>query len=588
MKKRIRFGGLVLASALALTLVAPIQYTNAEETAFTLSEFDLNMTAFIPEEALIPTSASVIELQIGNSSIYVDGTLEQLDENKALTPVIKDGYTFAPIQGIVEELGGIVYLDLEKSEIIVEYQEKTLLFQVGSKTITTHTDSDMTTEEMSVAPTIIDGQVMFPVSLLSQALDCEVYWVEEDRALVITQDYITKRLLVWMKDGVSFPDLGETDAEVFESGDGLYVIQCDSVSTTKNLFSFLETHSSVDLVTVDSTTALQMYIPNTSSFSRGQVIVPTMPQSPSSAVTQPSVPTVPTIPTVPNIPEQPNIPNQPKENIQLSEQDWGSSRTGLDDMNYYIGTNYPNSTLTVAVLDTGVEASHSLLTGRVLTGYNAINGGTNTNDTNGHGTMVSGIIASNTPDYVKIYPVRVMDNSGAGTELVVMNGMKMAMAQGVDVVNISFGSTSTMTSLEKLIELAVDSGITVVIAAGNESTNTIDCSPASLSSAIVVSSVDNSDQFSSFSNYGASVDLSAPGENVLTATIGNSYTYTSGTSFSAPYVAAASALVLVENPDFTPSQVELTLRNATDDRGSWGYDEFYGEGILNLVHYLNQ
>lgn len=138
---------------------------------------------------------------------------------------------------------------------------------------------------------------------------------------------------------------------------------------------------------------------------------------------------------------------------------------------------------------------------------------------------------------------------------------RMNMAQGVDVVNISFVATSTVTSLEKLLKQAVDSGITVMITAGNESTNTMDCSSASLSAAIAVSSVDSCDQFSSFSNYGASVDLSAPVENVLTTTMENSYTYTSGTSFSTPFVASASALLLVETPDFTPAQVDLTLRN---------------------------
>ena len=202
----------------------------------------------------------------------------------------------------------------------------------------------------------------------------------------------------------------------------------------------------------------------------------------------------------------------------------------------------------------------------------------NTADQAGHGTAVSSLIAGATlgaSKGVTIVPVRVLNCDGSGSESSIISAAEWIAGKltgAPAVVNLSFGIQSALlngdTSLEDAFQGLITAGATVVAAAGNDGAKACDESPASLPAAITVASVNQSDAESTFSNYGDCVDLYAPGESVYVASTKSIYSVGvgSGTSFSAPLVAAAAAQVLHDHPAWTPAQVAADISS----RASYG------------------
>src|SRR5690606_11666940 len=159
------------------------------------------------------------------------------------------------------------------------------------------------------------------------------------------------------------------------------------------------------------------------------------------------------------------------------------------------------------VIDTGVLASHSQFGGRVSGGYTAINDGRGTNDCNGHGTHVAGTVAGSTYGVAKaarVHPVRVLGCNGSGTKPGVIAGMDWVANNHVKpaVANRSLGGGASRAT-DKAVQNMVNAGVTVVVAAGNDSANACNDSPARAANAITVGSTTSSDARSSFSNYGS-------------------------------------------------------------------------------------
>lgn len=263
----------------------------------------------------------------------------------------------------------------------------------------------------------------------------------------------------------------------------------------------------------------------------------------------------------------------------ISTRAWGVDRLDQRALPLSGTISRPTSgrLVNVYVIDTGVYAAHDELALRIAQGRNTIEGALNpadTNDCNGHGTHVAGTIAGRTlgvaPD-ATVIPVKVLDCFGSGTLAGVVAGIDWMVANhesGVPAVaNLSLGGGVSPT-LNAAIARAVADGITVVVAAGNSNDDACNYSPASEPSAITVGASDRTDLRSSFSNWGACVDVFAPGSQILSAAISgpNAEATLSGTSMASPHVAGAAALVLDAFPLLTPAEVAQRI-TASATRG---------------------
>lgn len=278
-----------------------------------------------------------------------------------------------------------------------------------------------------------------------------------------------------------------------------------------------------------------------------------------------------------------------------------------------------NERITVAVLDTGVELAHEELKGVVdkradfvnmegldttsfigdTLGYDSI-----PEDEVGHGTHVSGIIAGRgvkMPEGVapkcKIMAVRVLatmkqgDNRvGAGLIDNINTGIKWAVDNGADIINMSLGVKQEYGGLphEEVIRYALDKGVTVVAASGNDGTND-KYYPGALPGVLSVGAVSESGTIAPFSNFGA-VSLMAPGSNVYSSFLNNTYAFCSGTSQAAPFVSGAIALLksysLEQGRKLKDNQVKYLLKHTCDKTGKSFRSEKSGFGKLNILDAL--
>lgn len=236
------------------------------------------------------------------------------------------------------------------------------------------------------------------------------------------------------------------------------------------------------------------------------------------------------------------------------------------------------------VIDTGVRSSHAQFAGRVRTGFVSIeqggDDGNGSEDCNGHGTHVAGTIAG--ADYgvapeAEIIPVRVLDCGGSGYTSDVISGLDWVAANHAEgalaVANMSLGGGYS-AAVNAAVQGVIDDGVTMVVAAGNSAADACNASPASAPAALTVGATDSDDRRARFSNYGACVDLFAPGVDIVSADA-DSDTATathSGTSMAAPHVAGAVALQLASSRSTSASVVSSAIsgtasRNRVADPG---------------------
>jgi uncharacterized protein (TIGR03382 family) len=243
------------------------------------------------------------------------------------------------------------------------------------------------------------------------------------------------------------------------------------------------------------------------------------------------------------------------------------------DTSYTYATNGAGST--VFVIDSGILSTHVDFASRVDTGKGgtAIDDGYGSEDCNGHGTHVAGTIGGSILGVAKgatLVPIRVLDCNGSGPTDGILAGIDFVAANhpARSVANLSLGGAAS-PALDVAIQNLVASGVTVVVAAGNENQDACNVSPAREPSAITVAASTVTDTRASFSNWGRCVDLFAPGMDITSAwiTSDTSTNTISGTSMASPHVAGAAALYLAQQPAATPAQVSAALvAAATPDR----------------------
>lgn len=249
----------------------------------------------------------------------------------------------------------------------------------------------------------------------------------------------------------------------------------------------------------------------------------------------------------------------------------------------------------VAVLDTGVFGTHPELAGSVLAGTDLIGNDSDPEDVAGHGTLVAGVIAAHANNAdgaagaaygAKILPVKVLDDTGSGTDSTVAAGITWATSHGADVINLSLGGPDPAPVVLTAIQSAVAAGVVVVAAAGNEGTD-VPMYPAAyapqVDGLLAVSATDDYGSLTDFSSWGDWVTLAAPGYQVVGPSASGWYTTGTGTSFAAPFVSGAAALVVAHSPALTPAAVEQRLVSTATDAGPRGIDPYYGRGVLDAA-----
>lgn len=277
-----------------------------------------------------------------------------------------------------------------------------------------------------------------------------------------------------------------------------------------------------------------------------------------------------------------------EENI-INYISWGVERLGIDKYAKHIKDENKENTVTIAVIDTGIDYNHSIFKDKLLySGYDFINNDDDPYDDSlqGHGTHVAGIIADSTRelDNIKILPIKALNSFGIGTISSLGNSIKYAIDSNVDIINLSLGLTDGVHSnlIEELILEAVNSGITVVNAAGNSNSNTMYSCPSHLDEAIIVSAIDINNNKAYTSNYGPNIDVAAPGVNIYSSIPGDNYAYKSGTSMAAPYISSIAAMIKLNNPELEPLEIENIIKEYSVDIGEKGIDWYFGSGVPNM------
>ncbi len=253
------------------------------------------------------------------------------------------------------------------------------------------------------------------------------------------------------------------------------------------------------------------------------------------------------------------------------------------------------TSIVVAVADTGIDTDHPDLAAITVGGVNVVSSNTNIEDSNGHGTMVAGVIAAihdnetliaGIAPNARIMPIKVSESEDGSAHLSdLINAITYAAQQNVKIINVSYGPLCGSQAMEDATAFMRSKGGFVIIAAGNDGQEyTCSDDPA----AIYVSATGKDDLKTSWSTYGNFVDVSAPGESIATTLNTGNAGYANGTSFSAPLVAGIIAQIWGTHPDLSLTEVENILYKALEDKGTLGADNLYGKGRVNLLKALEE
>jgi subtilisin family serine protease len=271
----------------------------------------------------------------------------------------------------------------------------------------------------------------------------------------------------------------------------------------------------------------------------------------------------------------------------------------------------------VAVLDTGIDWTHPDLAANIWNdssgyhGYNFISnnhqpmddntnsyndvGGWDSNTYTYHGTHVAGVIGAVISNnlgiaglaQVRLMAVKVMNDSGEGTDATVASGIRWAVDNHANIVTMSLGVDGPSTTLQDQIEYASQNGVVTIAASGNSGSSMVSY-PAAYPSVIAVGAIDSTLRRATFSNFGSGLDIMAPGVQIYSTQGGGGYQALSGTSTAAPHVAGVVALMLSVNPALTPVEIGSVINATASDISRVGYDTATGWGIVDAFRAVEQ
>ncbi|WP_231387558.1 S8 family serine peptidase, partial [Dolichospermum circinale] len=278
-------------------------------------------------------------------------------------------------------------------------------------------------------------------------------------------------------------------------------------------------------------------------------------------------------------------------NDQYYSKQWNLHKIGIESA----WTRSKGSGITVAVIDTGITKVRDLHETKFVKGYDFVNDTEPAQDDNGHGTHVAGTVAQSTNNSygvagvayeANLMPLKVLNADGAGTVADIAEAIKFAADNGADVINMSLGGGGESQLMAEAINYAYNKGVTIIAAAGNENTNGVSY-PARYPHVIGVAAFGSDGERASYSNYGAGVDISAPGGSetgtILQETINEEgeglFLGLQGTSMASPHVAGVAALIKalgIKEPNEILQVLQQSARVIQDD----GLN-YYGAGQLN-------
>jgi len=267
-----------------------------------------------------------------------------------------------------------------------------------------------------------------------------------------------------------------------------------------------------------------------------------------------------------------------------SREDLGGNLWGLDAIDaqdvWFGNGDFLGITgegVTVAVLDTGIDYSHNEFEDRIVQGWDFVDNDPIAEDGNGHGTHVAATIAGSNDGFgitgvaydSYIMPVRVLNNDGWGTYAAINAGIRFAVDNGADVINLSLGGGGFNQNTYDSIRYASERGSVVVMAAGNDGSSIPDYpSLYATDFGIAVGAISEDGELASFSNLSGNLEMdyvSAPGRNIYSAMPGNNYSFMSGTSMAAPHVSGIAALLSSYDNQLTTSQIEELITSSSQN-----------------------
>ncbi len=289
-------------------------------------------------------------------------------------------------------------------------------------------------------------------------------------------------------------------------------------------------------------------------------------------------------------------PNDPRFTAQ-----WGLNNTGQTggkvdaDIDAPQGweKNTGSSAVKIAVVDTGIYGGHEDITGKVVAGYNAIDGTSNATDDNGHGTHVSGSAAANTNNSIGIagvcwgcalMPVKVLDKDGSGTYSDVSEGIMWAADHEANAINLSLGGSFSSATLLNAVNYAWNKGVLLACAAGNSGGGG-KLYPAYYDKCVAVAATDNNDKKAYFSTFGKWVDVAAPGVGII-STVPGGYASWSGTSMATPHVSGLAGLLystgVTDSNNDGKINDEIRAKIETSCDKITGTGRYWAKGRINI------
>ncbi len=295
-------------------------------------------------------------------------------------------------------------------------------------------------------------------------------------------------------------------------------------------------------------------------------------------------------------------------------QQWGLTKISAPSA---WDTTTGNSAITIAIIDSGMDKTHADMASKLwvnpgevagnsidddangyvddVNGWNFVASNNNPNDDNGHGTLVAGIAGAATNNSIgvagvcwqcKLMPVKVMNAGGSANYSDIALGVLYAAQKGAKVINLSLGGNADSQTLHTAIQSAANDYTSVVVAgAGNDNSDAL-FYPAAYDEVLAVAGTDESEVRVSTSNYGAWVDVSAPGQDIRTTASGGGYATNSGTSLAAPFAAGLAGLLRSQNPSWSQALVRAQIINTTDsiDAANPSYVGQLGSGRINAAN----
>ncbi|WP_286059305.1 S8 family peptidase [Bacillus mojavensis] len=239
----------------------------------------------------------------------------------------------------------------------------------------------------------------------------------------------------------------------------------------------------------------------------------------------------------------------------------------------------------IAVIDSGISPHDDL---SISGGYSAVSYTSSYKDDNGHGTHVAGIIGAKHNGYgidgvapeAQIYAVKALDQNGSGDLQGLLKGIDWSIANGMDIVNMSLGTSSDSQILHDAMDKAYEKGVLLVAASGNDGNGKPVNYPAAYSSVVAVSATDQHNQLAAFSTTGNEVEFSAPGTDITSTYLHQYYATGSGTSQATPHAAAMFALLKQRDPGNTNVQLRALMQKNIVDLGMTGRDQQFGYGLI--------